>query len=457
MSEELRQRVAKFPRALEPIYSTQSPNAPIILYHGQLRVTIAPGQVATGPGKVELRWLPHPSIWFVLSESKPLPAAVDLPSVTLEIVDLDIECRAFLTGMSHGAEVTYKGIIESTMNAGEQRQCGRVLFHLPNYFSVTGEHVQDDDSRFWRGRLEMETNDLRLTLDALRTSKDLIDDLKAERGFGLTHTGVLERVAGDSLSFDQAGDALSAVHWYLSFCRGLWCSPTLAVGQVGSENVWELWSHPKATPWKYVETWFPHGDMFDRDEHGKAFEGFLAKWSNQLWKEPLKHVIHWYVEANLGAGGIEGSIVLIQTALELLAWVYLVEDRATKQHSNTKFNKKMSAAQRIRDLMSTLDVPIDIPSELSNLLSAASLLEATDGPEAVVKLRNAIVHPKRSKRKLTQQASVSARMEARELGLWYVEMALLRIFGYEGQYYQRFLGGYSDDKRAQVPWAQHST
>ena len=59
----------------------------------------------------------------------------------------------------------------------------------------------------------------------------------------------------------------------------------------------------------------------------------------------------------------------------------------------------------------------------------------------VVKLRNAIVHPKKTKRDVVLQTPVAARMEAHAPGLWYAEMALLHIFGYEGSYYQRFAEG----------------
>jgi hypothetical protein len=51
------------------------------------------------------------------------------------------------------------------------------------------------------------------------------------------------------------------------------------------------------------------------------------------------------------------------------------------------------------------------------------------------------------------QTSIPARMEAKNLGLWYLELVLLRIFGYEGEYYRRFESGWPDQVRGKVPWA----
>jgi hypothetical protein len=82
-----------------------------------------------------------------------------------------------------------------------------------------------------------------------------------------------------------------------------------------------------------------------------------------------------------------------------------------------------------------------------------STWQAPDGPEAFVRLRNAIVHPKRSKRKVVLQTSVPARMGAEDLGLWYLELVLLRIPGYGGEYYRRFESGWPDQVRDKVPWA----
>jgi hypothetical protein len=161
--------------------------------------------------------------------------------------------------------------------------------------------------------------------------------------------------------------------------------------------------------------------------------------------------VHWYIEANTNAGGIEGGIVLVQTALELLSWVYLVEDETNKIMSANKFNK-ISAEERIVSLLHELSIPTELPNELLSLASAATSLQADDGVGALVSLRNAIVHPKKSKRRNVTEVGVSARIEALTVGLWYLELALLRLIGYNGVYWSRLRSGNNEQIRDTVPW-----
>jgi hypothetical protein len=451
--DKVRERLAKFPEALEPVYTTQSPNASIVLFEGGLQLALKSGQTASGPGWIELRWLPHPVIRFGLSGAEFLSRATDFPDVKIVIPDLGVSCNAFLTSMAMGGEGIYGGLLATPVIVGSQADCKQILFHLPNFFSIVGEPIRNHDFRTWAGRLSLKSDNLHLVLDETRAARDLVKGLKDQSGFALTHVGTLERINGDLFSYDQAEDMLSALHYFFSFVRGFWCAPTLEMGLLG-KVIWRRWTHPKLTAWKHVETWFPqHDNLNSTHEVNEAFRGFMARWDNQLWRTPIKHSVHWYIESNVGAGGIEGSIILAQAALELLGWVYLVEDSATARLSATEFNERMHADDRIRNLLNDLGIPISIPTSLNNLQSEVSTLGASDGPEAITKLRNAFVHPKKTKRDVVSQVSVPARMEAHALGLWYIEMSLLRLFGYKGNYYQRFLGGLPDEVRVKVPWA----
>jgi hypothetical protein len=178
----------------------------------------------------------------------------------------------------------------------------------------------------------------------------------------------------------------------------------------------------------------------------------MAKWKSSLWNEPIKNAIHWYVESNIGAGGVEGALVLIQAALELLSWLYLVEDPTTAKCSTSKFNPK-SAEVKIRELLCALGIPAAIPARFGVLCGIATTRNISDGPDAIVTLRNGIVHPKKARRDVIQQTPALARVEAWELGLWYLEMALLRLVGYGGKYSPRHTNGWAGAVETKVPWA----
>ena len=73
-----------------------------------------------------------------------------------------------------------------------------------------------------------------------------------------------------------------------------------------------------------------------------------------------------------------------------------------------------------------------------------------DGPEVLAKIRNDLVHAE-----MRTNVCLDAYLEARDLGQWYVELLLLTLFGYKGQYANRLAYEYEGRYEPEiVPWAQ---
>ena len=82
--------------------------------------------------------------------------------------------------------------------------------------------------------------------------------------------------------------------------------------------------------------------------------------------------------------------------------------------------------------------------------SAAKAENWADGPEAFVAVRNQIVHPaKRQKVK-----GGRAFFEALQLGKWYLELILLKSFGFNGNYACRLNIPRWAGSVEPVPWAK---
>ena len=60
-----------------------------------------------------------------------------------------------------------------------------------------------------------------------------------------------------------------------------------------------------------------------------------------------------------------------------------------------------------------------------------------DGPDAIVQVRNAIIHTQERKIKFLEQISAEVNNEIRNLAIWYIEMILLRMLKYKGKYNNR--------------------
>jgi hypothetical protein len=142
---------------------------------------------------------------------------------------------------------------------------------------------------------------------------------------------------------------------------------------------------------------------------------------------------------------------LIQAALELLSWLVAVEDPKTSKFTEKQFdnNREFPADVRIRHLLAILSIPSAVPGgDLRKLAAELRQLGNSDGVGAVVALRNAVLHPRRTRRKALARSGVPARVEALTLGLWFLEIALLRLFGYRGDYCSRLKSG---ECRAAMP------
>ncbi|HUG92827.1 MAG TPA: hypothetical protein VML55_18445 [Planctomycetaceae bacterium] len=207
--------------------------------------------------------------------------------------------------------------------------------------------------------------------------------------------------------------------------------------------VWREWNS------RWTSPWISRLSSFDRHKHdlGSAFAGYVDRWRDQLWNEPLRVATQMYVEAN-GPITADTSLLLGQALLELIGWVRFVEELQTRTAADFK---DVRASERLRELLVWIDVDPAIPTSLAALDQEAMRRKPpwADGPHAITEMRNSLVHPPRRKR-LTA-TPVHARIDLQELALWYAELALLRLIDYRGEYANR-LGAKATGMVENVPW-----
>jgi hypothetical protein len=239
------------------------------------------------------------------------------------------------------------------------------------------------------------------------------------------------------ISQRDAQDLFSALHSFFSFARGLWAPPILYVGcDRGGNRIWYDWTVRQTTPWQTVLSWFP-----PRQPECLAgiFPGFMRLWLQPDWQDIIEVAIHWYVEANLLAGAVEGAVIMCQNALERLAYYILVHDRGVLREQDFRPGG-LPAAARMRRLLAEFGLPMALVVNGIRINDLPPLAQArgwADAPEALVVLRNSIVHPDHHNTQRLQNYPIPARVEALIIGLWYLELVLLKLFGYGGAYANR--------------------
>ncbi len=443
--EEIEATLRAMPAAITPRYVTAEVNSPVSLYSGSL--TLRPDQGGTpAEGSLFLHWLPRPHVSFELTDRKLIP---NLSDDWLRIEGLGSSCRVATLSASIPAGRFSGRLLDDPLL--QEGQVGKVTFHLANFHPFLGDAIHHEDWGASRGRLVLRHRQWRITLDRVVGDDALRKTLEAEGGFAITNVGCIERTDGRAFSKHKAGDLLSALHYFFSFCRGIWCGPTLAIGELSGATRWLQWVPRRLTRWRNRRSWWPQREWHQVTKVSRAFSGFMTLWNRSLWRDPLTNCIHWYVEANSDAGGIEGGLILVQTALELLSWLVAVEDPRTRQFAEKDCNK-WSADERIRHILTVLKIPAAVPTaDLPDLTAALPNLARQDGVGALVAIRNAVVHPGRAKRTALSRIGIAARMDALSLSLWFLEISLLRLFGYRGIYYSRLRSGFNDQIRAEMP------
>ncbi len=327
-----------------------------------------------------------------------------------------------------------------------------VLFHVVNFYNFIppSDLMITDDNRSYRsGRAIIEVDEWRIIVDAVEGIKEIYDSLSRNGGYAITHSGKLVARDGSTFLADQAEDLLEALHYFLSFCRGSWVDVMLPVGiDTDGKVFWELWGQRQIDSWERRLSWFDehHGSLLP-----EVFPGFWRLWKNPRWRHPIKTAIYWYVRSNnTRSVGTDGGIVLAQAALEQLSWMFLVEEG--KALSPEGF-ERLSAADTLRLLLSTLEIPLVVPPELKELEKLANEFN-WDGPAAFTEMRNSMVHPGKMERQKKKLAGSRLPItDTWRLGLWHLELALLALCDHNGVYASRLKLPHIPGTVTNVPWS----
>ena len=142
---------------------------------------------------------------------------------------------------------------------------------------------------------------------------------------------------------------------------------------------------------------------------------------------------------------------MAQTALELI-YNWLVIERKKLIKGGDANN--ISAANKIRLLLSQLSINSEVPGSFSNLnelIQQSS--EYSDAPDVIVQIRNAIIHSQMDKRNKITTLPLDLKYEVLDLCIWYIEMSILYILNYKGKYINRCNKNlYPSNRVEKVPW-----
>jgi len=358
------------------------------------------------------------------------------------IINNRIYGKCFLTDTqisSDPAKSSLKGFSDNFVWKIENKEEEEIVFYIPNLNNFTLGGIVTDEGG-WGERTSTErfiisSNNPVIFFDKVVDYKEKNNLLRSYGGTELLYIGGII-VGKNNIGLEEINLKLI---FFFSFINGRRITPILYSGISEGREIWTNFSSGIIEEYKYVSSWsnilFP---VFT-----DLWKEFNNLWQDEMDKDFLITVIHWYCEANSSSGKIEGAIVMMQTALELI-YNWLIVEKLQKVNQKQKIN----ASQKIEYILKELNVPIEIPAYYNSLIS----FNGNNGPCAITDIRNALVHGNANKRRKMLAVSNEMAFQVLDLGLWYVELSILYILKYNGKYCNRTDSNKWKDDGVALPW-----
>jgi hypothetical protein len=345
-------------------------------------------------------------------------------------------------------------IVQNTWDSDEHGFLRLRPLRSPCWFSTSrtlrsGRFVIINFAHYWMGnprKLDFTLNALGWKAHFIPIIGDTLElppRLNSDAEFRATHQVEFSREDGSSFTEKQAQSFLEKLSLFLSFCRGRWVAIALTVGlDDNAEKTLEQWGIGRINSWHEPIGWLDkhHGTCI-----GELYAGFCSKLNDAAWLDAIRHVVYWFARADTNLVGPDGACILLQAALERLAWHVLVRERAA---ISDKGFRDLTAADQIRLMLNILSIPTQIPDGLVSLRKLGKS-KGLGGPEAFTQIRNRLTHP-------PKQGATSELLpiyEAYCLAQWYVELVILSACGYNGDYGNRTMIRRWVGQVEKVPWA----
>ena len=213
-----------------------------------------------------------------------------------------------------------------------------------------------------------------------------------------------------------------------------------AYGYLGDRQVYRAWYRMDKSPYKFVLNWTSTISNYHNLE--KYLSLMCKKLEEEYYNDTISNVLDWYMEAINGLN-LGNNIISVQTALEMLSYVVLVETE--KKYRQEEYDKH-SAKRNIRELLEYCGIDTSIPKECDMPDSLKEYF--TDSVDAITFYRNSVVHPSRKKKIYLDFESM---FNIILLGISFIELVVLYLIAYKGEYTDRFKD-YSFGDVHTVPW-----
>lgn len=319
------------------------------------------------------------------------------------------------------------GYVSSGIIKSKNRYVDYIDFHIVNFDKKQGTLIKYMDKLF-AGRIEFEISGYEIIIDKRYDyKKELYEELRFKNGSIITHIGRIKRKDNKVFKSTYIFKLLDEISDTLSFLAGRYIGICMVMGYKDNQNTFRLWKESLTTPFKYVPTW---SDTIANHHNIEKYMNLMCrKLHDSYYGSALKHVVDWYIES-IDNISIENNVVSLQIALETLSYVVVVEKN--KILTDVEFEKN-TASDNIRILLDACSIYYG--KEELNLFNEYIYNKFNDGVDIFTYFRNKVVHPTRKTKRAN--LTVEDMWNILQIGTRYVELVVLYIINYKGEYSNR--------------------
>ena len=438
--------------ATTPIIQMDIPNEKILIYKGDFILKNLRSESIIINGEVYFKWFPNIGAKFFGKISNGIITNPFIFEGALElIINENVVGKCLVTNQTIDEIHKLSGEFLNDVIIGDKSlKAQKFKFSLLNFQDFLGENIVSDNNGITtlsRGRILLKHESFEVYIDKDIFYKEKFKLLKEEGGYQILYNGEINFFK-DSMGFEEIKGLIKAIGVFLSFVSGKKNSPLFTTAIYQDEILYKDFSCDIIKSYEYRHIWC---NLNSTHYLNNLFLNFYQIWKSNSDNEFfLSSIVHWYINVNCNTSYNEGSLVIAQTALELLYNWLIVEN---KKLIIGKDSESISAASKIRLLISHLSITYDVPSKFENLEIYRKDNKLNDGVEAIVQIRNAIVHSQEAKRLKLKKINDMAIYESVQLSLWYIELVVLYILKFEDKYVNRCSNENVVAKKLEmVPW-----
>lgn len=358
-------------------------------------------------------------------------------NVELEIVGYKM-IDAQITSMRNGF---VQGYVNDRIIKSKDCDLDFIKFDIINMDKIPGKLVNGKNG-IYAGRIEFEINDYRIVIDKnYDFNKEMKEELIRHSASAITHAGKIIRKDNKAIKSRRVDFLIERIAHALSFAAGRYVSISNAYGYQNQKEVYRSWYMMDTGEYKFVFNWT--STISNVNNFEKYLSLMCKKLEDPYYYDIIVSIMDWYIESVNGLN-IKNNIITIQTALEMLSYIVLVEKEGI--YTDAEYDSHPSN-QNIRKLLEICKIDSEVPDEFNT--DKEILSRYKDSVDLITYFRNIVVHPSKSKRDFN--IDFEDMWNITLIGISYIELIILYLINYKGEYSNRFESYFFGDVSV-VPW-----